>query len=139
MSATTLEPITIPISAAPYAPTIQRRVRVLSYTPDPERGIITLNLRVEHYRVVDSVETDLPAMAYVLSTRSDREKMVNLLGELQEADSETGEYPTGSIPEVDFIWSLFNSGTYTHEQVAAMFLMRMDARGNFNEHGVSFI
>lgn len=139
MSATTLEPITIPISEAPYAPTIQRRVRVLSYTPDPERGIITLNLRVEHFTVADSVETDLPAMAYALSTRSDREKMVNLLGELQEADSETGLYPAESIPEVDFIWSLFNSANYTHEQVAGMFLMRMDARGNFDEHGLNFI
>lgn len=138
MSATTLEPITIPISDAPYAP-VKRRARVLSYTPDPERGIITLNLRVEHYTVADSVETVLDKMDWPLSTRSDREKMVDGAGVLQEPDAQTGLYPEGAIPEVDFIWSLFNSGTYTHEQVAGMFIGRMDARGNFNEHGLSFI
>lgn len=139
MSATTLEPIIIPISDAPYAPTIKRRVRVLSYTPDPERGIITLNLRVEHYTLGGAVETDLPAMNWNLSTRSDREKMVNAAGALQEPDSETGQYPEGSTPEVDFIWSLFNSGVYTHEQVAGMFISRMDSRDNFNQHGLNFV
>lgn len=138
MSATTLEPITIPISDAPYAP-VKRRARVLSYTPDPERGIITLALRVEHYAVVGEVETDLPAMNWNMTTRSDREKMVNIAGALQDADPVTGEYPEGSIPEVDFIWSLFNSGTYTHEQVAGMFISRMDSRGNFDEYGLGYI
>ena len=138
MSATHLEPIYIPISDAPYAP-VKRRVSILDYTPAPTRAVIELTLRVEHYNEIEGVTHKLPSMDWNLKTRSDESKMVDMTGALLEADPETGGYPEGAIPEVHFIWSLLNGGTYTNEQVAGLFVQRMDSRDNFNQQGLAFV